>query len=140
MTYATQADLIARYGEQRLIDLTDREPFAGTIGASVVQAALAAADATIDGYLRGRYVLPLAPVPADIQAIAATLAFAALYVTDRPDTVAADQAEALRRLRDYAAGTATLAAAPLSGPQSDNGVQSFGDDRVFGRDSLKVWG
>ena len=52
MTYASQADLVGRYGESMLVDLTDRaEPPAGEIDAGVVTRALEDTDAAINGYL-----------------------------------------------------------------------------------------
>jgi phage gp36-like protein len=43
VTYATQSDLVERYGESMLIDLTDRaEPAAGAIDSGVVASARAA--------------------------------------------------------------------------------------------------
>jgi len=64
MSYATQSDMVERFGELDLIQLTDRaDPPAGVIDAGVVQTALDDASSEIDGYLSGRYTLPLSPVP-----------------------------------------------------------------------------
>ncbi|MBL4757578.1 MAG: DUF1320 family protein, partial [Rhizobiales bacterium] len=47
MTYATQAQLLDRYGTRMLISLTDRaKPATGVIDTSVVDRALADTDAT----------------------------------------------------------------------------------------------
>ena len=52
MSYCTQAQLIARYGNQMLVDLTDRGAEAtGEIDGAVVTAAIAGAEAMINGYL-----------------------------------------------------------------------------------------
>ena len=64
MTYTSQADLVDRYGTDMLVDLTDREtPPADAIDAAVVARALDDTDAAIDGFLLGRYALPLATTP-----------------------------------------------------------------------------
>lgn len=61
MPYANLSGLTARYGQHMLVDLTDRAlPPTGQIDVDVVQAALEDTDALIDGYLAGRYALPLA--------------------------------------------------------------------------------
>lgn len=73
MTYATQQDLIDRFGTTELAQLTD--PVAGTtIDTTVVARALADADADIDTRLAAYYVLPLAAVPAVLVRVAADLA------------------------------------------------------------------
>ncbi|SDH91923.1 DUF1320 domain-containing protein, partial [Roseospirillum parvum] len=67
-TYATQADLEQRFGAQEIADLAYREE------GDALGPALADATALIDGYLRGRYALPLSPVPALVTALACDLA------------------------------------------------------------------
>ncbi|NKF51366.1 DUF1320 domain-containing protein [Shewanella sp. WXL01] len=67
--YATTQDMVARFGEQELIDLTDRDGSQGSIVSDVLDTALASASALIDGYLAGRYQLPMTnalPVLADL--------------------------------------------------------------------------
>jgi hypothetical protein len=64
MAYATQQNLIDRFGERELIELTDRaDPPTGAIDAAVVTKALADADGAINGYLAVKYQLPISPVP-----------------------------------------------------------------------------
>ena len=63
MTYASQQDLIDRFGETELKQLTDRD-LDDAIDAVVVEQALADADKTIDAYIGRRYDLPLASTPA----------------------------------------------------------------------------
>ena len=68
MAYATQSDLVDKFGELELIQLTDFDtPAAGGIVASRVDAALARASGVVDSYLAARYQLPLAEVPPAIQ-------------------------------------------------------------------------
>ena len=140
MTYATQADLTARFGEDELIQLTDRSG-AGTVDASVVNAALADADALINGYLAGRYGVPVSPVPALLTRIACDLARHQLHGKATTDSVTAAQEQALRMLRDLASGTAVLtgAAPPAAGasPASSPGlVRMATPDRATDRASL----
>ena len=58
MSYATQADIVALYGEEELIQLADRDRD-GAADAGVVEAALSDASEEIDGYLSVQYDLPL---------------------------------------------------------------------------------
>ncbi len=75
MPYATIVDLQDRLGEARLVQLTDRaDPPLGVVDVVVAQKALDDADAEIDGYLAGRYVLPLATAPAVLRVHAITIA------------------------------------------------------------------
>jgi phage gp36-like protein len=63
--YASVADMVNRFGEQDLVLLSWREGVAeGVINTPVVEQALADATAEINGYIGGRYKLPLSAVPA----------------------------------------------------------------------------
>jgi phage gp36-like protein len=68
MSYASRADLVARWGEQWLGQRESMLP------AGATDIALADASAEIDGYLRARYTLPLASVPADLKRLACDIA------------------------------------------------------------------
>lgn len=56
--YCTQQDLIDRGWKEELLQLTDPD-YTGIIDAAIVAKALERASAEIDGYLAGRYSLPL---------------------------------------------------------------------------------
>jgi phage gp36-like protein len=62
MSYANIDNMIARFGADEVVKLTDRN-FTGVIDAGVLAGALAEADAEIDPYLAPHYLLPLASVP-----------------------------------------------------------------------------
>lgn len=65
MPYATQQDMLERFGADELRQLTDiNEPRLDGVDAAVLGKALADAAALIDGYLVGRYPLPLQEPPA----------------------------------------------------------------------------
>ena len=87
MPYATIVDLQDRLGEARLVQLTDRaDPPLGVVDVVVAQKALDDADAEIDGYLAGRYVLPLATVPPVLRVHAITIASYRLLGTAAGET------------------------------------------------------
>lgn len=58
MTYASQQDMVDRFGEREVIALTDRDNN-GAIDAAALAAGLLSADTEINAYLAGRYALPL---------------------------------------------------------------------------------
>ena len=62
-TFATKADMCARFGDSEVIMLTDRSR-AGAIDDAVLQQGLDDADAEMSGYLAGRYALPFPAMPA----------------------------------------------------------------------------
>lgn len=78
MSYCTQSDLTTRFGAEELIQLTDRAA-TGVADAAVIAGAIADADAAINGYLAGRYTLPLASVPSNLTRIACDLTRYYLY-------------------------------------------------------------
>ena len=61
-SYATQQDIIDRYGEETLLLLADRDDDQ-VIDGTVVDQALADASAEIDTYVAAKYPLPLPSVP-----------------------------------------------------------------------------
>lgn len=140
MSYATQQNLVDRFGERELIELTDRsEPPQGTVDAGVVAAALAAADSLIDSYVGRRYDLPLASVPAQIATVAGDIARYELHTDAPPERVVSARDAALRFLRDVAAGNAVLDVGGEEPAASGDNVLTSGDDRVFTKDSMKEW-
>lgn len=137
--YTDRDRMVRRYGVQRLIDLTDREPFAGAINDTVLDEAIASAGSIIDSFLGTRYRLPLDPVPDVVRDVADRLAFAALYVTEAPDKVTADFNAAMKLLRDLADGRASLDAPGAVATPAGDTVTLAGPDRAFGRDNLRGW-
>ncbi|WP_315742830.1 MULTISPECIES: DUF1320 domain-containing protein [unclassified Bradyrhizobium] len=139
MSYAAQSDLVARYGTPMLIDLTDRaDTPAGTIDAAVVTQALADADAAIDGYLLGRYTLPLATTPALLKDLAAPIAVYKLHRDTVSDKVRADYLDALKTLSLIASGAVRLAVAGIEPAASGaSGVRTTDRARPLTPENLK---
>jgi len=141
MAYATASDLLTRFGEAELLQLTDRDAVEAVDGA-VVATALADADATIEGYLAGRYAVPVSPVPPLLTRIACDLARFTLHGKAADDTVKAAYEAALKLLRDLSKGDAVLAGAAAA-PQAANPAAPQGEvrvaapsRRVAGRDAI----
>jgi phage gp36-like protein len=139
--YATQQDLEKHSSVAQIVALTDRaDPPAGAADTAVIDQALESASSRIDGYLRGRYAVPLATVPPEIRDACVKLAFKELHVNGiYPDAVAKDNDDTIAWLKDVSKGVVVLSidAAPAPAQQSE-GAQFAGPDRVFDRNSLKA--
>lgn len=109
MTYCTLQQLSDRYGPSMLVALTDRGAVAtGAIDDAIVSRALADTDAMIDGYLAGRYVLPLAEVPALLTDLAQVIAIWKLHPSATDPKIKDDYEHALRSLREIGQGVIKL--------------------------------
>lgn len=139
VAYTTLAALTARYGADMLIRATDRGDVAtGVIDAAVVAKACQDASDVIDGYLAGRYALPLVTVPALIAALAEDLAIWRIHPYEPDPKLKADYEAAMRSLRDIAAGTIRLPIAGVEAPASSEDSVRFTDrERPFTTDSMK---
>jgi phage gp36-like protein len=136
MTYATRQQMIDAFGQAELVELTDRAlPATGAIVDPVLERALAAADAVIDGWLAARYATPVSPAPALLVEIACDLARHRLYGNVVPEAVKDRFNAALTQLRDLAGGRAALpGVAPKASGASGGAAQIVSGGRVFGRD------
>lgn len=136
MAYIVQQDLIDRFGEAELKELADRDSD-GAIDTEVVAAAIADADRLIDGYVGKKYDLPLAAAPAILQQLSADIARYKLHKDAPTETVRNNYQDALRQLRDIAAGNLVLDVAGAEPARAGGTVQFDAPDRVFTNDTLK---
>lgn len=121
MPYATLSDMIDRFTEAEMIDLTDTTS-SGLVDASRIERALVDADGEVEAALRGRYALPVTPVPELLVRIACDLARYALHA-DRPTEVVKERAEVARALlSQIAAGKRLLDAAPVAPQETMAGL------------------
>lgn len=133
MSYCTQQDLIDRFGEDELIQLTDRNDV-GVIDSAVVDAATNRAGNKVDRYCRDRYLLPLNPA-VDVLDIACDLSRFYLYEDHATEEVEKRYDTALADLRDIATGRQKLSAALAT--TGSSGMPEFqSGTRVFSRDTL----
>ncbi len=136
MTYATQQNLIDRFGQQEITELTDRQN-AGAIDSAVVAKAVADADGEINGYLSSRYTLPLDPVPTVLERIACEIARYYLYEDRVTEQVKRRYDDAIKFLKGVSSGAVALGVdANSESPSSIGGPQSDAPDRVFTQDTL----
>lgn len=125
MAYATAQDLIDRYGEDELVHITDRLG-SGQIDAAAVSGALADAEAIIDGYLAGRYPLPLASVPSNMVLLACTLARYQLWANRASEEIRKRYEDAIRYLERVASGSILLKMDASGLPDPVQGVSVSG--------------
>lgn len=139
MTYCSQADLEDRYGPRLLTELTDRGDVAtGTIDSDVVDRAIADTDALIDGYLAGRYALPLSETPSLLTDLAQQIAVYKLHLNVASEKITADYRDAIKTLTQISKGEVRLS---VSGAEPDGGaaneVRTNEPERPFTNDSMK---
>ena len=122
--YVDKAGMIDRYGERKLIQLTDRAtPATGSIVDTVLDKALADAAAVIHGYARSAgYAVPFAPTPDMVDGWQACIALYSLYRDEAPEKTKKDYDTALGQLKDLAAGRITLQAAGVESPAPAEGA------------------
>lgn len=137
MPYAIQQDMVDRYGSARLAQLTDIEaPAVGGIRTGMLAAKLANADAEIDGYLLGRYELPLAAFPAILKVHACSIAWYRLLGSSADEQARRDYDDALAYLLQVAKGTVVLIAPAAAPAVSGAGPVLFSaGSKVFGREA-----
>jgi phage gp36-like protein len=138
MAYATVADLQLRIGSRELEQLTDiGTPRLGAVDEPVAAQALADASALIDGYLLGRYALPLmSPTPEILKVHACAIARFQLMRNTPTERAEMDKDDAIAYLTKVAEGKITLLP-PSSAPAPDGiGPVLFNaGSKVMGREA-----
>jgi phage gp36-like protein len=107
VTYATQQDLIARFGYDEIAQLSDTEG-TGALDQARIDQVLADTDARIDGYLGSRYVLPLTTSPPILANLACDIARYLLAKTVPTDEMRARYEDAVKWLTSVAKGDFSL--------------------------------
>lgn len=126
--YTSLNDLLQRYGEPMLRRATDRgEVATGVIDHSVVASAIDDAAAAIDGYLAGRYALPLTTVPPLIASLAAQIAIWHLHPYEPTEKITADYQAAMRSLRDISSGAIRLSINGISSATTNESAAQYTD-------------
>jgi phage gp36-like protein len=122
MSYATLADLYARFGADEIDQVADTDG-TGSPDMVLVGRAIADAGAEIDAALVGRYQLPMLPVPPLLQRIACDLVRESLYTDSPPDNVRERAKTARALLRSVATGQSRFEGAALAmTPTADQGL------------------
>lgn len=136
--YATSTDMINRFGSHELVLLSNKDTRAETINQAVLDTALQDAGHRINGYLAGRYPLPLATVPAVLVVLCCDLARHQLYDDKAPEAVLARYEAAIAFLEDVGKGKLGLGVnAEGASPPSQNLAVLESGGSVFGRKQSK---
>jgi phage gp36-like protein len=138
MAYSTQNDMLEQVDEDVLIQLTDDDD-AGTVDANKVTAAIAGADALIDGYCGKKYSVPFSTVPALVARFSVDIAVYNLYGRRKgaPEDIRTRFKDAVDFLKGVASGSNSL------GEDDPEGVDSSAPQmattnpaRIFDRDKM----
>lgn len=142
MTYATQQDMVDRFGEKELVELTDKvnKPVS-TINDATVNLALGDAAALIDGYIGKLYRLPLSSVPPVLTKVMCDIARYYLHgkSAEKDGPVERAYNEAVAWLTSVSKGVVTIPDAEGVAPVQAGGgsVKASAPGRVMTRDSLR---
>lgn len=139
MAYVTLAQLTDRFGTRMLVALTDRGELAtDMIDTGTVDRAIADADAVIDGYLAGRYALPMATTPPLVTDLAQAIVIWKLHTAQPDPKIEEDYKAAIRALRDISAGTIRLPVEGVDQPGTGGtGARLTDRERPLTADNLK---
>ncbi|MEJ0012796.1 MAG: DUF1320 domain-containing protein [Bauldia sp.] len=139
MSYCTLDQLTERFGERALTDLTDRgDEATGEVDSDVIDRAIADTGALIDGYLKGRYALPIVATPPLLTDLALTVAFYKLHPHVAPEKVRKDYEDAMRTLREISTGAVRLDVAGVEPAASgSSGVKTNDRPRDMTPDNMK---
>lgn len=140
--YCTLDDIRATVPENDLVQLTDDATPPAEVNGVIADRAITDAGELIDGYLRGRYPLPLFPVPGLINTLACDVAIYRLYSRRIrlavPEMVGERYKNGLKILEQLQAGKISLGAEGAGGgvTPAAGGPQFTAPERVFTRDGL----
>ncbi|SOZ12080.1 gp436 family protein [Cupriavidus taiwanensis] len=136
MAYATRDDMATRFGEDELIELTDRDRN-GAVDELALSGALDDASAELDSYLAGRYAVPLAQAPRFLAGLCCDIARYRLCGsgTRTTDDINERYRNAIRFLEKVASGAVSIG--PVAGtgtvPGADNPVIFTNGGKAFAR-------
>lgn len=131
MPYCTKQDLLDRFSESELIQLTD-EDNVGVINEATLNKAISDADAEINSYLTA--YLPLANVPANLVLIACNITRYYLYGDTVTELVQTRYDSAVKYLTQVAKGVISL------GPDTSGTVMATTENSVDFSSSPSVFG
>jgi phage gp36-like protein len=139
MTYAVAQDMVNRFGEQEVIQLTDRANV-GEIDETVLAGGLESAVSEINTYLAERYALPLPTVPLVLRDFTCDIARYRLCGAGvvETDEIRTRYKDALKFLENVAKGVASLGLDADQQKVPPVGQPKIAADApVFNRETLK---
>ncbi|WP_432460798.1 gp436 family protein [Agarivorans sp. QJM3NY_25] len=112
MSYASSAQMLGRFGEQELILLSNHDGRSDSVNEPALAQALSDASAEIDGYLAGRYPLPLSKTPAVLESLCCDMARYKLSNEHAPEPIEKRYQAALKFLHSVGKGELSLGVDP----------------------------
>lgn len=135
--YGSLQAMVDRFGEVEMAQISDHTGLGDGIDEAAVGRALEDAGAEIDGYLAGRYQLPLASVPRVLVNVGCDIARYRLYKDRATDHVRRRYEDAVKLLGQVASGKVTLGLDVAQQPVPEvGGPLATGPGRVFSATSL----
>ncbi len=140
MSYATLSDLINRAGDVEVRQIADRDRD-GTPDPDVIEAAIRDGENMVNGYVAAKYAVPLASVPDLVRTWTVSIARYVLHRNTPPDHVRTDFEDAIKALKDVAAGRLVLpVAAGEEAPATVAGkIMAEHPPQVFTPAKLRGW-
>ena len=139
MEYAVVQDLIDRFGEAEITQLTDRsDPPSGSYDTDVAERSLNDAENEVDAYLSSRYALPLSEKPNVLGRLTCDIARYYLFGASVTDEVTRRYNDAISFLKNVSSGKASLGIDETSGeaPSVDNAPEHFSGGRTIPKSTL----
>lgn len=141
MRYCSLVDLQLSIPSQTLIQLSNDDGAAAVINVAVVEEAVRQAEELVDAHLRGRYNLPLTPVPSVVKDMTVNLARHWLYArrpegSDFPDAVTRTYRSTLQMLGQIRDARLTIGVPTGEAAAEPGEFKVRAKNRTFGRDLL----
>jgi len=139
--YCNIDDIKQQVTETTLIEITD-DNLAGEVNTAIIDEAIIYSESLIDGYLRGRYSLPLSIIPMLIKLLAIDLSIFRLYSrrfhADMPDSINDKYKNSVKLLEQIqkgivSLGIETIGTTPELGEYRTNKTYN---DRIFSKEFL----
>jgi len=147
MPYCTLDDLKQDISETELIQLTDDERL-GAVNEDRINTAAGNASELIDGFLRGRYALPLDPVPAIVKTIAKEITIYRLFLRKKRQSITKEMTDnynaQIKLLEKIQKGEITLGVEVAGEDQASDSSGDYktnktAEDRTFTKDVLDTF-
>lgn len=139
--YLSPEELLAFMPGKSVAQLTNDDPKAEKADMAKVQEAVRAAEELADGYLRGRYALPLSTVPTLLRDVVRTIARFKLYErrpeSKMPDTVLETYKAAVKTLEQIRSGRITLGVAATAEPVPECGEHRMSAPAAYFSDAMR---
>ena len=143
MPYCTLSDIEGALPREDIVALTDDQNF-DRLDETVVNKAITGADSEIDGYLRGRYELPLSSAPELIKDISIEITIYKLFKRrrkiDMPESILNDYKLAVKKLESISKGTISLGVEATNEPSGGEfATNKDSSSRVFTKELLDTY-